>query len=153
MPPSRLLIVYHSQTGNTARLAQAAWCGALDSGDAEVRFRMAADSGLHDLLWCQGIVLATPENFGNLSGGLKDFLDRTYYPAQGEVEGRPYALLISCDNDGEGAAFNTARIAKGYPFKPVAEPLICRGAITEAHLQGAHELGASLAAGLAMGIF
>jgi multimeric flavodoxin WrbA len=97
--------------------------------------------------------LGTPENFGTMSGALKDFFDRTYYPAQPHELNLPYALFISAGNDGSGAVREIERIACGYPLKKTASPLIVKGEINRDHLQESKEFGLSMAAGLAMGIF
>src|SRR3546814_19165898 len=80
-------------------------------------------------------MLGTPENFGYMSGLLKDFFDRTYYPAEGKTVGLPYAVLISAGNDGSGAARAIERIATGYGWRAVAEPLIVKGEIGKPGLQ------------------
>lgn len=145
-------MVWHSQSGHTARLADAAAEGAGEfAGEVELRRVRALDAGLDELLWAEGLLIGTPENFGYLSGAVKDFLDRTYYPAQGKVDGLPWAMFVSCDNDGRGAVQALERIALGYNWKRVAEPLIARGEIGEVHLAQARELGQTLAAGLAYG--
>lgn len=148
-----ILIVYHTQTGNTGQLASAASRGARAEPGCAVQCIMAAEATLDHLLWCHGLLLGTPENFGYMSGMLKDFFDRTYYPAEPYQLNKPYALFISAGNDGTGAAREVARIAKGYPLVPVADPLICRGEITPQYLQDAQALGQAMAAGLALGIF
>lgn len=154
MDLKHLLIVYHSHTGNTEAMANAAVEGAREFADeVECRLLNAFDAGLEDLLWADGLLLGTPENFGYMSGGLKDFLDRTYYPAEGKVNGLPYAIFISAGNDGSGALFNIQRIAKGYSFKEVAEAVIAKGDLLPEHLQQCRELGQMLAAGISMGIF
>ena len=109
--------------------------------------------GLDDLLAADGVLFATPENFGYMAGALKDFFDRTFYPAQGRVEGRPYALLVSAGNDGRGAAGSVERIVRGYALTPIAPPLIVRGIPAAADLAAAAELGAGLACGLELGVF
>lgn len=151
--PRRLLIVFHSQSGRTARLAAAVAAGARECGDIETLLRRAPEAGLDDLLGCDGLLLGTPENFGYMSGLLKDFFDRTYYPAEGRTVGLPYAVFVSCGNDGSGAVREIGRIARGYGWKEVAEALIVRGEPDDEALQRAHELGAALAAGLELGIF
>ncbi len=148
-----LLIVYHSQTGHTQRMAQAAWRGARRVVEVETRMKRALRAGLDDLLWAHGLLLGTPENFGYMSGALKHFLDRTYYPAQGKVNGLPYAVFISAGNDGTGALTSIERIARGYPLKPVCDPIIARGELDAAVLQRCEELGETLASGVAWGIF
>ncbi len=148
-----LLIIYHSQSGNTARLAKAVSNGAKQAGDVEVRMKCAVDGSLPDLLWADGILFGTPENFGYMSGMLKDFFDRTYYPAEPFAINLPYAIFISCGNDGTGAVREIDRIARGYPLRKVAEPVICKGEATPEHEILASELGQAMAAGLALGIF
>lgn len=113
----RLLIVYHSQTGNTKAMAEAAWQGATDPliEGVDVRLKAAPDAGPEELLAAQGLLLGTPENFGYMSGGMKDFLDRTFYPVEGKLRPLPYAIFISAGNDGQGALQAIRRIAGGYP--------------------------------------
>lgn len=148
-----LLIVFHSQTGNTARLAQAAREGAATSPAVTIRCLWAKEAATTDLLWAHGVLFGTPENLGYLSGALKDFFDRTYYPLQGVLQPLPYGLFISAGNDGRGAAQHVQRILRGYAMRPIGAPLICRGDVTADHLAQAHELGATLATGLELGIF
>ncbi len=149
-----LLIVYHTQTGNTGRLAEAVNEGAQQEAESvSVRLKHAARADLDDLLWCDGIILGTPENFGYMSGMLKDFFDRTFYPAEPYELNRPYGLFVSAGNDGTGAVRECDRILKGYPMKKVMEPLIARGEISDDHLVAAREFGQTLACGLSMGVF
>lgn len=150
---NHLLIIYHSQSGNTERMAHAILAGAGEVEDIEIRFLHAFDASLDDLLWSDGLLIGTPENFGYMSGAVKDFLDRTYYPAQGKFTNKPYAIFISCENDGSGAVFNIQRIALGYPLKQVIEPIICQGEVTEQALSECKEMGMTMAAGLSIGIY
>jgi multimeric flavodoxin WrbA len=147
-----LLVVWSSQTGRTAALMRAACAGAAAfADDVELRVLGALDAGVDDLLWADGLIVATPENFGYLSGAVKDFLDRTYYPVEGRVDGLPYLMLVSAGNDGSGAVRALERIAAGYRWKRVAEPLIVRGEPDGASLEKCRELGAMLAVGMACG--
>lgn len=150
-----LLIVYHTKTGNTGRLAQAARRGAT-SGDVEgveVRFLEASAAGPDDLLWADGLLLGTPENFGYMSGAMKDFLDRTFYEVEGKLQPLPCAIFIAAGNDGTGALRSIRRIVGGYPFQEVQEPVIAAGPVTDEHLARCEELGLALAVGLEAGIF
>ena len=149
----RLLIVFHTQSENTGRLAEAVLRGARSEAGVEIVIKRAFDTGIDDLLGCQGLLIGTPENFGYMSGAIKDFFDRTYYPAEGKSLGLPYAVFISAGNDGRGAAREIDRIATGYGWKCVAEPVIARKNIADEDLRRCEELGAAMAAGLALGIF
>jgi multimeric flavodoxin WrbA len=148
-----LLIVYHSQSGTCAGLARAAWRGAELEEGVQVAVRRAWDAGTADLAESDGVMLVMAENSGALCGTMKDFLDRTFYPAIARELVLPYALLISAGNDGRGARQQARRILSGYPFPPASEPVILRGELCAAHEQASAELGQAFAAGLAMGIF
>jgi multimeric flavodoxin WrbA len=150
-----LLIVYHTKTGNTGRLAEALLKGAsseLVTG-VEIRVRRAREAGPEDLLWADGLLLGTPENFGYMSGALKDFLDRTFYEVEGRIQPLPCAVFISAGNDGSGALRAIRRIANGYPFIEVQEPVIAQGELSSEDLNRCEELGLALAAGLEAGIY
>jgi multimeric flavodoxin WrbA len=160
-----LLIVYHSMTGGTAQLAEAARAGAQSQGEVAVRLLHARDAGPDDLLQADGYVFATPENLAAIAGLMKDFFDRCYYPVLGRIEARPYATLVCAGSDGSNAARQVERIATGWRLKAVAEPIIvCTEAQTPdrilapkligaAELARCEELGAALAEGLALGVF
>ncbi|MEQ9463083.1 MAG: flavodoxin [Haliea sp.] len=148
-----LLIVYHSQSGACARLARACCSAAAGVKGLEVRVSRAWDAGSADLLAAHGLLLVAAENSGSLSGGVKDFLDRTFYPVGEAGRVLPYGLLISAGNDGRGAREQARRILSGYPLTAALEPVICRGEVTAAHCRQAEELGEAFATGLEMGIF
>lgn len=150
----RLLLVYHSQSGRTARLAAAVAEGVqLLADEVELRVLQAPDAGIDDLLWAEGLLLGTPENFGYLSGLMKDFLDRTYYPAEGKTIGLPWALFVSAGNDGSGAVTALERIALGYQWKKAAEAVIVKGEPDAASFSRCSDLGQTLAAGLVLGLY
>lgn len=148
-----LLIVFHTQSGSSQWLAEAAAQAAASESGVTVRLLRAMEAGTRDLRACDGVMFVTPENFGYLSGGMKDFFDRTFYPSEPGELSRPYMLIVSCGNDGSGAVRQLERIVKGYPLRAVAEPLIVKGEPDQPALDQAAELGLSFAAGLDMGIF
>jgi multimeric flavodoxin WrbA len=160
-----LLIVYHSMTGGTAQMAEAAASGARAQGAVTVTLKRAAEAQAEDVLGASGYLFATPENLAAMSGLMKDFFDRTYYAALEQLNGRPYAVLICAGSDGRSAAQQVARIATGWRLNAIAEPLIiCTRSsapqdilrpkrIEAGDLARCAELGATLAAGLALGIF
>ena len=148
-----LLIVFHSKNGCTESLAQQVFNGATDPSieTVETRLLRAKDAGAEDLLWADALALGTPENFGYMSGMIKDFLERTFYEVEGQLNPLPYALFICAGDDGSGAVRSIERIANGYPFKKVQEPIICKGDMESSKTQ-CKELGLMLAAGIEMGI-
>ena len=144
-------------------MAQAAAAGA--SSEIAVTLLHAEDARPDDILAADGYLFACPENLASMAGTMKDFFDRSYYPVLGRIEGRPFGTMICAGSDGESAARQIARIATGWRLRPVAEPLIvCTHAqteeailapktIAEADLDRCRELGATIATGLALGIF
>ena len=160
-----LLIVYHSMTGGTQQMAEAACAGAALEPGVAARLLHAAQAGPQDVLAADGYVFATPENLAAMSGQLKDYFDRSYYAVLDQVNGRPYASLVCAGSNGSNAARQIARIATGWRLKAVAEPLIvCTHAQTpeairapkqigDADLAHCRALGEALAAGLALGVF
>jgi len=143
---TKILTIYHSQTGHTQQMAQAVAAGAQSIEHTDVILKKAGEATLDDLLACHGLAIGTPENFGYMSGMIKDFFDRTYNDAQDKVFRKPYVVFISAGNDGTGALRAIERIALGYKFKNVFTPVVAKGEITA-------ELGATLAGGCAMGIY
>lgn len=148
-----LLVVHHSHGWRTTRMAEAIIGAAAASGVVDVISRRAADATLEDLLAADGYLFGTPETFGSLSGMLKDFFERTYYPAQGLLLGRPYALFVCAGNDGSGAVAAIQRIARGYGWREVQSALVVHSDAVESRLTECEELGNTLAHGLALGVF
>ena len=161
----RLLIVWHSRTGAAQAMAQAAARGAAGEAEVEVRILPAAETEAEDLLAADGYLFAAPENLAALSGAMKEFFDRTYYPVLERLNGRPYAAMIAAGSDGSGAARQLARICTGWRLKPIAEPLIvdthaqtpeailAEKTLSPSDLKACADLGAGLAVGLALGVF
>ena len=146
-------------------MAEAAAAGASDDPEVTVRLLATQDAGPADVIGADGYLFATPENLAAMAGRMKDFFDRTYYPALDRINGRPYASLICAGSDGENAARQIARIATGWRLRAVADPLIvCTHAQTPeailapktigaADLVACREIVAAMANGLASGVF
>ncbi len=160
-----LLIVFHSLTGGTRQLAQAAARGASSEPAIRVRLLTAPETEPGDVVAADGYIFATPENLAAMAGRMKDFFDRAYYPVLDRINGRPYALLVCAGSDGSNTVRQIERIATGWRLRAVAEPLIiCTHAqtpeaimapkvIAPDDLARCEERGAALAVGMAMGIF
>jgi multimeric flavodoxin WrbA len=160
-----LLIIYHSMTGGTLQMAQAAAAGARVEPGVAVALLGAAAARAEDVLAADGYIFATPENLAGMSGMMKDFFDRTYYAALEQINGRAFVTLICAGSDGRGAAQQVERIAAGWRLKPIADPyIVCTHAqtpeeilkpksIDAACLARCEELGRTIASGLVLGIF
>ena len=153
-----LLIVYHTGGVKTAQMAQALERGALAAlkeaeAEQEVRVvtRRCAEAGPEDMLGADAIALGTPENFGYMSGMMKDFLERVFYACEGKIEGRPWALFVAAGQDGSGAIASVERIVTGLRLKRACEPILALRDVTPEILAQCEELGATLAVGIAAG--
>lgn len=166
-PAPVLLVVWHSLTGATEAAVQALCAGAREqAGDAVcVRALHVRDAAAADVLACDALVLATPETLGSISGLMKDFLDRSYYPLLGQRPGLPAALVVVAGSDGDPTQMQLRRVLAGWAMREVCAPLrLCTRAqsaqaiaaakqLSDEQLAAAREFGATLAAGLVLGVF
>ena len=155
MTQRRLLIVAHAPSPNTRRLLDAVVEGArsVEIENVEVVALSPFDAGPEDVLAAGAIILGTTENLGYMSGALKDFFDRSYYPCLEKTQGLPYCLYVRAGQDGTGTRRGVEAIVTGLRWWAAQEALICRGEWQEAFVDQCRELGAAMAAGLDVGIF
>ncbi|MEM7688458.1 MAG: flavodoxin family protein [Pseudomonadota bacterium] len=143
--------------------AQGANAAAED--DIEIDLVKASMATSDHVLGAAAYLFVGPENLGGLSGAMKEFFDRQYYPVLGRIEGRGYASIIAAGSDGSGAQRQIDRIVTGWRLKRVVEPLIvnfdaqtpeailAEKSVPSAELAKCWEIGGALGAGVAMGVF
>ena len=150
-----LLVVAHVPSPNTRRMRDAVVRGARhpEIAGVSVRVRTPFEAGPEDVLAAGAVILGTTENLGYMSGALKDFFDRTYYPVLERCQGMPYGLYIRAGMDGTGTRRGVETIITGLRWRSVQEHLICRGDWDEAFVGRCEEFGLGMAAGLEAGIF
>jgi len=149
----KLLIVAHAPSPNTLNLLDSVRRGASGFEDVALTVLSPFAAGAKDVKASNGIILGTTENLGYMSGALKDFFDRIYYPCLEETQGMPYALYIRGRHDGTGTRRGVETIVTGLRWRAIGEPLICRGEFREKFRADCEELGALMAAGLDAGVF
>ena len=152
---SDILIIFHSQGGNTEKLAKAVAQGVDETELARAILKRAVDANAQDLKACSAVVICSPEYFGYMAGAMKDFFDRTYEELKDDetVYKKPFSVVISAGNDGSGALTHIERICRGYRLKKVQKPILCKGEVTEEVLTRCRELGSTIAEGINAGIF
>ena len=150
-----LLIVAHTPSPNTKRLANSAFTGSQNPAIKGVKVVMKTPfkTTINDVLRANAILLGTTENLGYMSGALKDFFDRTYNEALGKTDGLPYAVYIRAGMDGTGTKRSIKSITTGLRWREVQSPLILKGDWRTEFLLEAKDLGMGLAAGLEAGVF
>ena len=142
----RLLVVSHAPSTNTQRMTDAVIRGASHADlecvmvDCLAPLTAVAD----DVLASDAVILGTTENFGYMSGALKDFFDRIYYPCLEKTEGLPYALFVKGGNDGTGAQDSVERIVTGLRWRAVQPPLVLSGDFDDTWLALCEDLGLAL---------
>ena len=151
----RLLIIAHAPSPNTLAMREAALRGARSEevSGVEVDCRGPFETEPEHVLAADALLLGTTENLGYMSGALKDFFDRCYYPCLEQTQGRAYALYIRAGHDGTGTRRGVETITTGLRWRAVREPLLCRGAWQESFVEECEELGLLMAAGLEAGVF
>jgi len=160
-----LLIVWHSHTGGAQQMARAAAASAATEAGVRIVLKHAPEATADDVLNADGLIFVMPENLAAISGLMKDFFDRTYYALLDRINGKPYAAMICAGSDGRNALRQIERIATGLRLKAAADGLIvdthaqstaailAPKQIDDANLGRCAEIGLTLAAGLAAGIF
>lgn len=152
---ARILVSYHSQTGHTLKMAEAVADGVKDAANSEAVLKKAIETSADDIRTCDALVLCSPEYFGYMSGMMKDLFDRTYEELKDDPRSvkKPFCIVISAGNDGSGAARHIERLCKGYRFKKVQHPILCKGPVTDTIIAQCRELGTILAEGINTKIF
>ncbi|MDH3390079.1 MAG: NAD(P)H-dependent oxidoreductase [Gammaproteobacteria bacterium] len=123
-----------------------------DIEGVEVQHIPPLQAGPEDVLWADAIILGTTENFGYMSGALKDFFDRIYYPCLEHTEAMPFAVYIRAGLDGTGTRIAIGKITTGLKWKPVQEAIILHGEYRSGFEEQCEQLGMLMAASLEAGI-
>ena len=142
---AKILVVYHSMSGNTEAMAQAVADGAASVAGTEVATKRALEAGVDDLLACQGLAVGSPDYFSYMAGGLKDFFDRVYYPAQGKVAGKPCAIFASAGGPPTKVSESIEHIVRAMKLAPVGPAVGASGKPTQEVLADCRALGQALA--------
>jgi len=140
----KVLIVYHSQGGNTEAAAQAVAEGVRSVGGVEPVLKRASEAGADDLTSCDAVCFGTPDYFSYMAGMLKDFFDRTFYPTQGQVDDKMCGIFVTHGGGGK-AAESVERICRSFRFKQIVKTVLVRGRPDEAAKAELRQLGTALA--------
>lgn len=149
----KLLIIAHMPSENTRVLGSALLLGASNNAlvNVEVKLLSPFECDSEQVLNCDAIILFTTENFGYMSGALKDFFERIYYPCLADPkrnEGKPFALVIRAGLDGTGTDVAVHKITTGLKWKEVQPTMICKGDFVLSFTDQCNEFGLTIAASL-----
>ena len=144
---AKVLIIYHSYSGNTEEMANAVAEGASWAGAEEVTVKKAFDATADDLMACDAVAFGTPTYFGYMSGALKDFFDRSLVASRGKVDGKPFAAFASMAREQRVAIEAVERIAAAFALNKVADGPLAKGKPAPEILEECRELGRKLASG------
>ncbi len=140
---AKVLVVYCSMSGNTKAAAEAIAVGARGAG-AKVTLKSGVEAQPKDLTDCDAVALGSYDAFSYMGGGLKDFLDRAYYPTQGQVTDKPYAAFLTHGGGGKAIA-SIESVAQSFKLKKIADAALIKGKPEGATLTALKALGAKLA--------
>jgi len=140
---AKVLVVYCSMSGNTKAAAEAVAEGARGAG-AQVTLKKGVDAQPKDLIECDAVALGSYDAFSYMGGGLKDFLDRAYYPTQGQVTDKPYAAFLTHGGGGKAIA-SIESVAQSFKLKKITEAALVKGKPEGQALTKLKALGAKLA--------
>jgi len=141
---AKLLIIYHSQSGNTEAMARAVYEGALSSG-ATASLKKAAEATSNDLIDCDAVAFGTPNYFSYMAGAMKDFFDRSLHAVRGKVDNKPYTAVSSHGGGGRQALDSIDRICHSLKLKKVFDSVVATGKPSSEVLEECKELGRELA--------
>jgi len=149
-----LLIVANTPSENTQALANATLAGSRhpDIESVETTLLSPFDTTPEHVLSADGIILGTTENFGYMSGALKDFFDRVYYPVLEHKQGTPYALYVRAGLDGTGTISAVERIITGLKWRAICDPVLLHGKYQTDFIEQCNSLGTLMAASLDAGV-
>ncbi|MBN1459219.1 MAG: NAD(P)H-dependent oxidoreductase [Armatimonadetes bacterium] len=142
----KVLVVYHSQGGNTKKMAEVVAQGANDVDGTTVTLKTGLEADVNDLLDCDAVALGSPDYFGYMAGGLKDFLDRTYYPTQGKVADKPAGIFGSAGGPPDRVLGVLEQALQWFKLRRIGEPVGSSGGVSAGALSACKELGKQLAA-------
>ena len=152
---SNILIVSNKPSNNTIILQESVATGCIEMGcvNKSLRVKDPWDSCVEDVLWCDGIIIGTTENFGYMSGAIKDFFERIYYPCLERTQALPVAVYVKGGLDGQGAKISIEKILIGLKWRLIQPTLVLKGDFTEEFRNQCKRLGMTMAAGLEAGIY
>ena len=126
---AKVLIVYHSMSGNTKAAAEAVAEGVTSVAGAEALVMEAAQAGISELLDCTTLAVGTPDYFSYMAGGLKDFFDRTFYPTQGKITDKPVGIFVT--HGGGGKAVESVKsLCRSLKLRLACAPVLVKDSPT-----------------------
>lgn len=99
----KVLVLYHSASGNTQKMANLVAEGSKQIPDIEVRIREVDAATPDDIYWCDGLAVGSPTNMGILSWKMKRFWDEAMFHHWGKVDGKVACAFSSSGGWGGGA--------------------------------------------------
>jgi multimeric flavodoxin WrbA len=141
----KVVVIFHSQTGNTEEMARAVAEGATYVPGTQVALKKAAEATLDDLLDCDVVAFGSAEYFGYMAGVLKDFFDRNLARSAGKAAGKGYAAFGSTGMGGTRALESIDLCAAAFQLTKAADGVIATGKPTPEVLQQCRDLGQKLA--------
>ena len=97
-----VLVLFHSEDGNTQKMANYVAEGASEIPGIEVVVKAVAEATRDDVYWCDGIALGSPTYLGTVSAAMKKFWE-DLLPDWQKIDGRIGCAFSSQGGWGGGA--------------------------------------------------
>lgn len=141
---SRVLVIFHTFSGNTEKMARAVAEGAKEIKGTDVVLKKAGDTDPQDLAAADAVAFGAPNTFGGAAGALKDFFDRAWTVHE-QVAGKP-AVAFSSENPGEtGALKEIEKFFTFFGLNKISDGVVAANAPGTEELEKCKNIGQNLA--------
>ena len=96
---ARILVLYHSQGGNTKQMAELVAAGTAGVSETDVRLKNTVEAKPEDVVWCDGIAAGAPTHLGGIAWEMKRWWEVVAQPLWPKIEGK-----IGCAFSSSGGA-------------------------------------------------
>jgi NAD(P)H dehydrogenase (quinone) len=141
---AKVLVVYHSGTGNTKAMAQAVADGVKEVSGVEALLKKADEVTITDLVNADALAFGSPTYFSYMAGVVKAIFDEAY-PSRNRMRGKPFAAFASGGGGEVSSLQSMERVAASCGLHKISEGVAVGGAPTEEENQDCRKLGATLA--------
>lgn len=124
---AKVLIIYHSRTGNTEAMAEAVEVGVKREGLEVIRKRIE-EASVDDLLEPDGIIIGSPTYFAAVAAEVKKFIDESIKHF-GKLEGKVGAAFSSSGDLGGGSETAILDILRAF----LVHGMIIQGVMSGGH--------------------
>ncbi len=141
---AKIMVVYHSMTGNTEKMAKAVTEGAGSVEGVDVHLIKASAVNIKDLEEADGYVFGAPNTFGGMAGELRALFDNAWKIKE-KMTGKPAVAFTSENQDTKTALQDIERFFKYYRLEKAVDGVVAFKTPSDGDLEACREIGRILA--------